>query len=240
MSTISTIAHDPAAVTSQYGQYAFPQQGYVQSQPMAQQVIQQMPQHYIQQAVQGFMGQHTIAQPIVQYHAAEAPEDPNAKLDAKLANLAKLLSSATAGLVQDVTREIHVVKYKTKSQTVKIPVTGVAIQNGVQQLVVTHKDHVSTVPEHVEYEVNVTEPRQLVDGSWAHVTTKVKKTRPAFDKVASYTIKGVPPEADASEFGADENEAVSAEFLAKLKKVDGIPAELKDAESVVWGAKKSK
>jgi hypothetical protein len=224
-------AHDPAAIVSQYGQYgAYPQHGFVQSQPM------QLGPQFIQHAAglpQGFLPQQTIAQPIVQFHAEH--DDPRQKLEDKLSNLTKLMQTATGALVAKVTREIQIVKYKTKSQTVKIPVTGVTIQNGVQQMIVTQQDHTSVVPEHEEYDVKVTEPRQLADGSWAHVTMNVKKTRPAFTVEKTFEITGVPGEADPSEFGAEEGTAVSAKFLEELKKVDKVPEDLKKAESVLWG-----
>ena len=220
------IAHDPAAIVSQYGQFA----GYPQQQ-FAQQYIQQgavLPQGF----PQGFLQQQTIAQPMVQYHA---PEDPRQKLEDKLSNLTKLMQSATGALVSNVSREIQIVKYKTKSQTVKIPVTGVTIQNGVQQMIVTQQDHTSVVPEHEEYDVKVTEPRQLADGSWAQVTLNVKKTRPAFTVEKTYTIKGVPGSADPAEFGAEEGAALSAKFLEELKKEASATEDLKKAESVIWG-----
>jgi hypothetical protein len=227
MAGVTSLAHDPAAVVSQYGQFApYSPQAYVQA-PVAQQLFQHFAgvQH-------GFLPQQTIAQPVVQM---QAQDDPRQKLEDKLTNLTKLMQSATGALVSKVTREIQVVKYKTKSQTVKIPVTGLAIQNGVQQMIVTQQDHTSVVPEHEEYEVKVTEPRQLADGSWAQVTMNVKKTRPAFTVEKTFLITGIPGAADPAEFGAEEGAALSAKFLEELKKVDKVPEELKKAESVIWG-----
>jgi hypothetical protein len=213
--------------------HSAPYQPFLQSAIPSQTIshpISQPIQSYVQP--QPFLQSQPFYNPQPTVQPPSAPQTP----EEKIAALSKLLLATTGAIASKVSREINLIKYKTKSQTVKIPVQSIGIQNGYQQVFVTEQNHTTVVPELEDYPVQVQETRQLPNGQLTNVTVTVYKSRQAYSVVKTFKITGVPEGADATEFSSNDETPLSTQFVDALKKESSaFKTEVENADAVVWG-----
>ena len=163
-------------------------------------------------------------------------------VDQQIAKFATVIAATSQLLSPDANpfiREFEIVEVEKETTKTKVPVYANQVIGGIPQTVLTHQEVSQSNPKLESYFIEVDEPRQLPNGQWVNVKTKVEKFRPKTKSTSSkrYTLKGVPPGANPLEFSADDGVLLSSEFVKAVKAIS-TESEIQKAENLAWSKKK--